>query len=412
MQEVGGAGTLLYHEQQVSSLCGLHCINTLLQGPYLTEFDLAHHAQQLDQLEKQVAGNQLIPNEFNEESANVRADGMFSVQVLQMALEVWDIKLIPLRNPRMSQAAQEPAEQEAFVCNLAEHWFTLRKIDSKWWNFDSVKRAPEPLSQFYLSVFLATIQDEGYTVFVVVVPPGGQLPRPGGIGQEVIQNQNQKEVGGRWFTQTEATAESKLGEKIRSNARIGMDGKNGFINQGSSNSFSNDEQDQINAAIQASLGNNSTGNNENGEFFSEEQQLINSAIMESLSNSNQSNQDNNSGKQNENSKIDYKEVVEKVENVVIDGLDDVDFEKCEKDQIVELGFRLSDGTKKIQQFLKSHKIRTLKQFIQFRLKIDLKIYDLVSQFPRRIIDLNSENKLLGECGIVHREIFLFDKSSK
>jgi hypothetical protein len=32
---------MLYHEAQVASLCGMHCINTLLQGPFFSELDLA-----------------------------------------------------------------------------------------------------------------------------------------------------------------------------------------------------------------------------------------------------------------------------------------------------------------------------------------------------------------------------------
>jgi ataxin-3 len=32
---------MLYHEKQIAALCGVHCINTLLQGPYLNELDLA-----------------------------------------------------------------------------------------------------------------------------------------------------------------------------------------------------------------------------------------------------------------------------------------------------------------------------------------------------------------------------------
>ncbi len=32
---------LLYHEKQVAALCGVHCINSLLQGPIFSEVDLA-----------------------------------------------------------------------------------------------------------------------------------------------------------------------------------------------------------------------------------------------------------------------------------------------------------------------------------------------------------------------------------
>ena len=31
----------LYHETQQAALCGVHAINTLLQGPYFSEIDLA-----------------------------------------------------------------------------------------------------------------------------------------------------------------------------------------------------------------------------------------------------------------------------------------------------------------------------------------------------------------------------------
>jgi hypothetical protein len=38
---VSAAGSMLYHEKQIAALCGVHCINTLLQGPYFSELDLA-----------------------------------------------------------------------------------------------------------------------------------------------------------------------------------------------------------------------------------------------------------------------------------------------------------------------------------------------------------------------------------
>jgi ataxin-3 len=38
---------------QVAALCGVHCINTLLQGRYVNEVELAGIAQELDALERQ-----------------------------------------------------------------------------------------------------------------------------------------------------------------------------------------------------------------------------------------------------------------------------------------------------------------------------------------------------------------------
>jgi ataxin-3 len=74
---------------------------------------------------------------------------------------------------------------------MQEHWFTLKKIKGEWWNLNSLLRAPQPLSQFYLSAYLDTLRQQGYSIFVVqgAFPPPVQdaLPEPG-------------TTPGRWFT--------------------------------------------------------------------------------------------------------------------------------------------------------------------------------------------------------------------
>jgi len=47
---------LVYHERQDAGLCGVHCLNTLLQGPYFTEVDLMTLAVELDKNEKKTNG--------------------------------------------------------------------------------------------------------------------------------------------------------------------------------------------------------------------------------------------------------------------------------------------------------------------------------------------------------------------
>ena len=42
----------LYHEKQVSLLCGVHALNSLLQGPYFGAQDLAAIAQEFDERER------------------------------------------------------------------------------------------------------------------------------------------------------------------------------------------------------------------------------------------------------------------------------------------------------------------------------------------------------------------------
>lgn len=80
-------GGILYHEVQEANLCAVHCVNTVLQGPFFSEFDLAAVASDLDGKERQVmlegaaAGTFSAGDFFSEESHNVSLGGDFSIQV-------------------------------------------------------------------------------------------------------------------------------------------------------------------------------------------------------------------------------------------------------------------------------------------------------------------------------------------
>lgn len=82
MMEGASNGGMLYHEVQESKLCAVHCVNTVLQGPFFSEFDLAALASDLDCRERQVMLPALSSGDFlSEESHNVSLDGDFSIQV-------------------------------------------------------------------------------------------------------------------------------------------------------------------------------------------------------------------------------------------------------------------------------------------------------------------------------------------
>lgn len=89
------------------------------------------------------------------------------MQVLSKALDVWDLEIIPMDSPAMAAVRDHPDAESAFICNLQEHWFTVRAIFSDWWNFNSLFPAPQHLSSFYLSAFLGSLKEQGYTIFVV-----------------------------------------------------------------------------------------------------------------------------------------------------------------------------------------------------------------------------------------------------
>ncbi|KAK9789207.1 hypothetical protein WJX73_000078 [Symbiochloris irregularis] len=129
------ASVLLYHESQVAALCGVHCLNTLLQGPYFSEIDLAQIAAELDALERSVMAEGGLEasdylNFMAMESGNVANDGMFSIQVLGKALHNWGVSYDSLDSPDMQAAAQHPDQEQAFICNLREHWFTSAGADT------------------------------------------------------------------------------------------------------------------------------------------------------------------------------------------------------------------------------------------------------------------------------------------
>ncbi|XP_030450058.1 ataxin-3 homolog [Syzygium oleosum] len=181
-------GGMLYHEVQESKLCAVHCVNTVLQGPFFSEFDLAALASDLDRKERQVMMPQGGGDFLSQESHNVSLDGDFSIQVLEKALEVWDLQVIPLNSPVAEPAQIDPELENAFICHLQDHWFCIRKVNGEWYNFDSLYAAPQHLSKFYLSAYLDSLKGFGWSIFLV----RGNFPRecpissseaPSGYGQ-------------------------------------------------------------------------------------------------------------------------------------------------------------------------------------------------------------------------------------
>ncbi|KAL2533823.1 Ataxin-3-like protein [Abeliophyllum distichum] len=169
MEGGGGAsnGGMLYHEVQESKLCAVHCVNTVLQGPFFSEFDLAALASDLDSTERQMMLGSATGDFLPHLSHNVSLDGDFSIQVLQKALEVWDLQVIPLDSPVAEPAQIDPELENAFICHLEDHWFCIRKVNGEWYNFDSLYAAPEHLSKFYLSANLDSLKGFGWSIFLV-----------------------------------------------------------------------------------------------------------------------------------------------------------------------------------------------------------------------------------------------------
>jgi ataxin-3 len=86
---------------------------------------------------------------MGEESGNVAEDGNYSVQVLQKALEVWNVRLVRTTVPEGRALLSESKSQVGFIANLAEHWLTLRRFTSQniWFNLNSLLPKPQHLGE-------------------------------------------------------------------------------------------------------------------------------------------------------------------------------------------------------------------------------------------------------------------------
>mmetsp|Transcript_24721 Transcript_24721/g.41802 ORF Transcript_24721/g.41802 Transcript_24721/m.41802 type:complete len:269 (+) Transcript_24721:94-900(+) len=156
----------IYHEQQDSLLCGQHALNNLIQQQnFFDAGQLAEIAHQLDAQEQIFMGGNL-----SGPSGNVDAQGNFSIQVITNALANFGIDLTVWS---MKFAESDPSLEEGFIVNRDAHWFSIRKINNKWWDLNSAKETPEYISEFYLGAFLTQLSSDGYSVFVA----RGNYPR-------------------------------------------------------------------------------------------------------------------------------------------------------------------------------------------------------------------------------------------
>jgi ataxin-3 len=170
----------IFHEKQEGHLCAQHCLNSLLQGDYYSAVDLATIAHQLDNIEHKFmseagTSSKEYLNFLSQESSNYDDSGYFSIQVIQEALKSWSLELIPFssQDELAQEARLNPINQKAYICHFKHHWYTIRKIGNYWFNLNSILNKPQLITDTYLSVLLAQLQAEGYSIFIV----SGELPK-------------------------------------------------------------------------------------------------------------------------------------------------------------------------------------------------------------------------------------------
>jgi len=109
------------------------------------------------------------------DSTHVDESGNFSIEVIKKAITNIGLSITPLTHPEMKDAKKDPHKEIAFICNLANHWLTIRKIAGTWYNLNSVlPSGPHSISDLYLGAFLQQLEMDNYSIFVI----RGRLPDP------------------------------------------------------------------------------------------------------------------------------------------------------------------------------------------------------------------------------------------
>uniref|UniRef100_A0A452SW49 ubiquitinyl hydrolase 1 n=1 Tax=Ursus americanus TaxID=9643 RepID=A0A452SW49_URSAM len=195
--------------KQEGSLCAQHCLNNLLQGEYFSPVELSSIAHQLDEEERMRMAEGGVTSEDYRTFLQVlilnSLNRVFFLMWVLNALKVWGLELILFNSPEYQRLRIDPINERSFICNYKEHWFTVRKLGKQWFNLNSLLTGPELISDTYLALFLAQLQQEGYSIFVVK----GDLPdceadqllqmirvqqmhRPKLIGEELAQLKEQR----------------------------------------------------------------------------------------------------------------------------------------------------------------------------------------------------------------------------
>jgi ataxin-3 len=385
---------MIYHERQISQLCGVHALNTLLQGPFFSASDLGAIAQELDAEERSLLGGTAGTS-----SENVAEDGNFSIQVLSRALSVFDLTAVSLSHPNEGACRENPASELGFIANLELHWFSLRKVNSTWWNLNSMASSPRKIGEFYLSAFLDQLKAEGYSIFVVRDLDSMSLPDMSGQTGEF----------GKWWTEESALAASAEADAIKASGRAQL-AMNSALNRASQGEtliadrndgpidMTGDEDFQT--AIAASLAEHRRAN---GGVDTEAE--LNAAIAASLKDID----DNDASIEVAIAASLQEEQPTSKRRVVATLVPEPD---VDAENVVTLAFRLPNGVRMTRRFLKSARVREIEDYLLLEVleaQFDPDASVVATSFPPRLFC--DPNQTIQDAGIADRELLTIQPRS-
>jgi len=158
----------IYHEKQIGSMCAVHCVNNMLQGPLFDYSDFGQVAQELDRKERQLLGGAA-----DLDYGNARADGFFNVQVIRVVLERAGYRMEMVTGDEVNSSKHDASKETAFILNKQEHWFALRRVGREWFDLNSCLKTPRHYTDGDVRFHIRDAVKQGYTVFAV----RGEFPR-------------------------------------------------------------------------------------------------------------------------------------------------------------------------------------------------------------------------------------------
>ena len=162
------AASSLYHEKQLSALCGVHALNNLLQGPFFGAGDLAQLALSLDDAERALLDDAELAAAASAGSHRIDMNtGDFSIDVLSSALAQHSLQIVNVDHAEVAEGtADQPEAEEGFLVHKSSHWFGLRRVASMWWNVDSKLPRPMLIAEEHLAPFISKLRLDGCSLHV------------------------------------------------------------------------------------------------------------------------------------------------------------------------------------------------------------------------------------------------------
>lgn len=152
---------IYWEKQGKTKLCGLHCINCLLQGPY-------YNKEQLDDISFSLIERENKLYEDNLQFNYQLEDGNYNIMVIIEALKIFNIEITQIKLSTISNLFEEINSLEGFILNSSTHWFCIRKINDIWFSLNSANIYPGPqiISNLFLIEFLKEAINIGFSIFI------------------------------------------------------------------------------------------------------------------------------------------------------------------------------------------------------------------------------------------------------